>query len=166
MKKETSCGTFEMSDLMYDILNNIPESIMILDREFKIVYANETLLKTAGLAKGEVVGDHCYKITHGLDDVCAPPDHKCPIAEFQESGKSETFIHKHKDAEGKEFYTEVAAYPIKDEQGDIVGFMHMSRNLSDGIIRAVQDLKKLDCAQLGEKKEIQELKKKLREAGE
>ncbi|TAK97035.1 PAS domain-containing protein [Patescibacteria group bacterium] len=168
MAKDTPCGTFnmegvtfEMGDFMYDILNNISESIMIVDREFKITYANETLLSVLGMDNKDVIGSCCYKITHGLDDICSPPDHKCPIAEFYESGKSERFIHKHQDAAGKHFYTEVTAYPIKDVRDEVVGFVHISRDLSSDVIRTIQNLKKIDEAG----GEVKELKDKIKKAG-
>ena len=160
-------------DVFYKVLDSIPEGIMILDNQFRIIYANKKILDLHEMDTEDksIIGGHCYKCTHGLESPCQPPDHACPVIAYRQTGKITKFIHKHFDKHGKEFFTEVSAYPIIDKDNNITGFIHMATSLSEEMERNIDNLGKLkgftvdrEAKMYGLKKEIDELKKKLEEA--
>ncbi|MFQ6129446.1 MAG: PAS domain S-box protein [Candidatus Hadarchaeaceae archaeon] len=111
------------------ILDTIPEEVMVLSKDFKILYANRALLDAVGFKKKDVVGKHCYKITHNRETPCQLPKDPCPILALMK-GKPCTCTHTHYDKAGNEFYVEVTAYPLK-EKGELVGFVHVARDITE-----------------------------------
>lgn len=49
----------------HSILQNIHEDILVIDRDYKITDVNKTFLDTAGREREDVIGHHCYEISHG-----------------------------------------------------------------------------------------------------
>jgi len=123
----------EAKEIATTALDNIAEGILVLSKDFKIIWANKKIMDLSHLKEKEVVGDFCYKVTHHRKEPCRPPHDVCPIHEVLEKGKPVTVLHTHFDAEGNEFYAEVSAYPIKDEKGDIAQFVHIARDVTDRV---------------------------------
>lgn len=51
-------------DFWLNIFNDIPDPIFIVDKNFKIIVANETFLNTFRLTLEDIKGKHCYEICH------------------------------------------------------------------------------------------------------
>lgn len=111
------------------ILDTIAEHVMMVSKDFKILYANKALLNAVGLRYEDVIGEHCYKITHHRETPCGSPEHPCPLTECMR-GKPCTFTHTHFDKNGNKFYVEVTARPC-EEKGEIVKFVHVARDITD-----------------------------------
>ncbi len=47
--------------------------MMVLDLDYRIVEANRALLQMVGLRREEVVGKHCYEVSHHLEKPCTTP---------------------------------------------------------------------------------------------
>ena len=114
------------------ILDNVHEEIMLLDRDFRVLWANKGLLDKYG-AEAEILGDYCYKVTHNIDHVCQPPHDICPVEETLRKGAPCTVVHTHFDRHGKKIYAEVTAYPVYDD-GAINEFIHISRDVTERIM--------------------------------
>lgn len=120
-------------DIYKRILDNVHEEIMLLDREFRILWANKGLLAKFGKGHDEVVTRFCYQVTHNLDHVCQPPHDICPVDEMLRKGVATTVIHTHFDKNGNKVYAEVTAYPVYDN-GTIVEFIHIARDVTERIM--------------------------------
>lgn len=168
MKQEDVAKCLDCNDPenLYKILDFIPEGVMILDNDFKIKFANKAILDlhfVTDISQDNVTGKFCYDVTHHLEGPCAPPDHACPIEEYRKTGEVAKVIHKHFDKDGKQFLTEVTAYPIKDESGDVSGFIHIANGLSENIKRDLEDLNKVMTMTFGREARMTELKAKIKE---
>ncbi|MBI4655817.1 MAG: PAS domain-containing protein [Elusimicrobia bacterium] len=113
------------------ITQGINESIMLLTLDFRILWANKALINSTHLSQKEILGNFCYRVTHHMDQPCQLPHNACPVTEMIRAGKTIKVIHTHYDKEGKEFYAEVAAYPVYDKQGAITQFVHISRDVTN-----------------------------------
>jgi len=60
------------------IVNGIEDHLMVIDLDYRIIEVNRALLKMVGLKREDVVGKHCYEVSHHLENPCASPDHPCP----------------------------------------------------------------------------------------
>lgn len=109
------------------IADGIEEGIMLIDKDFKVLWAN----KREKELYENIEGDHCYHTTHQRDTACQPPNDICPIEGVLRTGKSVTTIHTHFDKMGNKIFVEVSAYPIKDWAGKIVEFVHISRDITE-----------------------------------
>ena len=111
------------------ITEGIQEGILLIDRNYKILWANKKQRELFG----DIVGDYCYQATHHRESPCQAPDDICPIEEVLKTGKSSTVVHTHFDKSGNKIFVEVGAYPIKDKTGEPVQFVHISRDITERI---------------------------------
>ncbi len=101
-----------------------PFAVFILDRDFRILLANEKSANVLGCSKESLLGKKCFQVVHGTS---APPDF-CPHKRFLSSGK----------AESKVFYEEkvkrhfrVTVLPLKDKEGKVLGVLHLWEDLRE-----------------------------------
>jgi signal transduction histidine kinase len=135
------------------LMQQANERIAVLNTDFSIVEANEHYLKAAGKSKDEVIGAHCYEITHGLSAPCSSvqPELGCPLVETLRTGESAQVIHEHFLSGGTPTYCDLVTYPLKDPKGKIVRIIEVGRDLTEELssrwetrIRAMKDdLKKM-----------------------
>ena len=65
------------------IVDGIKDHMMVIDLDYRIVEVNRALLEMVGLAREDVVGKHCYEVSHHLQEPCASPDHPCPLKRYR-----------------------------------------------------------------------------------
>ena len=114
------------------VLDSVPDAVMVINVEdYTVVDANRALLEALKLTKEEVVGKTCFEVIHGRSVLCAAPDDVCPICEMLKTGKPMTVEHTHYDKDGKAFYVEVSASPIKDKNGKITHAIHIVKDITE-----------------------------------
>jgi len=118
------------------ITDGIDESIMLIDKDYKILWANKKQKELFG----ETAGGYCYQATHHINTPCQPPYDTCPISETQRTGKASIVVHEHVDNHGNKRHVEVSAYPIRDAAGKIMEFVHISRDITERI-KAEEEIK-------------------------
>jgi PAS domain S-box-containing protein len=104
--------------------DSVPDFIAVLDNEFKIVRANKAMAQQLGVTPEKAVGLTCYQCVHGLNN---PPDF-CPHAQTVYDGK-EHLAEVHEPRLGGDFL--VSTSPLRDEKGNIVGSVHVARNITE-----------------------------------
>ncbi len=98
-----------------DILDAINDGIIVIDENYKIVYANRRFLQDTGMSASEVIGNYCYKVAHFRDDPCDPLLESCSVEEVIKKGKTVKVIHGHYGSEKKEFAVEINSAPLCDD---------------------------------------------------
>ena len=114
------------AEVKVDYLNNIPTPVMVIDKDFNIVYMNPGGAGVAGKTPAQVVGTKCYdlfKTPH-----CHTSECRCAQA-MQNDGvfTGETVA----DPSGLNIPIEYTGAPIKNEQGEIIGALEYVLNISD-----------------------------------
>ena len=116
------------------LLQHANERIVVLDPNFTIVEANEAYLKAVNKSREEVIGEHCYEITHGFGSPCSQwePEMGCPLVETLKTGQSSHAIHEHA-IDGKNLtYCDLETYPIKVSPGEkIVRVIEIWRDITE-----------------------------------
>jgi PAS domain S-box-containing protein len=110
----------------------IQEDVMIIDYNYRIADVNKKLLNRLGLTRNEVIGRHCYEITHRRSAPCSGEDHPCPLIQTLETGNPSQSTHTHKDRNNREIYYSIYTYPMV-EDGDIVGAIEISRDITHDV---------------------------------
>jgi len=114
------------------IVNSIGETLLVIDpNDYKIITANEAALKQLKLRKEELIGKTCYEATHHRSTPCKPPHHICPIQEMLRTGRPVTLEHTHFDKGNNEIIVEVSAHPVTNQEGKIVHFVHLARDITE-----------------------------------
>jgi len=107
-------------------------AIVILNTDFTVVETNEAYLKAVKKSKEEVIGAHCYKISHGYSAPCSSsqPEMECPMVETLRTGISAHVIHEHLSPEGQLRYCNIVTYPLKDQNGEIFRIIEVWRDIT------------------------------------
>jgi len=114
------------------VFNSINDAISVIDTtNFRIVAVNTAFLNTLGMEEKDVIGKHCYEVTHHRSKPCEPPDETCPLAETLKTGKHSSAEHIHYDKDGREIYVEVSTSPIRNEKGEIPQVVHIACDITE-----------------------------------
>jgi len=107
-------------------------SIVFINADFTIAYANHAYLNTVKKAKDKVIGAHCYEISHGVNTPCSSafPEVKCPMLETLRTGKDVHVIHDHPGPDGERMYCDLTTYPIKNDAGDVTQVIEFWRDVT------------------------------------
>ncbi|MHC4563566.1 MAG: PAS domain S-box protein [Planctomycetota bacterium] len=113
--------------------DSVPDLIVMIDNQYKIQRVNKAMAGRLGLTPAECVGKTCYEVVHGTDE---PPSF-CPHAQVLADGREQE-AELHDPKFGGDFMVSVS--PIKDEEGQITGSVHVARDISERL-RTEQALK-------------------------
>ena len=122
------------------IVNGIQDHMMVIDLNYRVIEVNRALLQMVGLRREEVVGKHCYEVSHHLKHPCADPDHPCPLKDAVATGKAASATHVHFDKKGRERYYHVVCHPLYDENGRIHQVVDLARDITQEITARTQVL--------------------------
>ena len=92
---------------------------VIIDRNFNIVAVNRAYEQTYGLSRDEMIGKHCYQISHHNEQPCFELGEECPYQRVYESGEGCSCMHIHYDPDGRAHRVKIKAYPLLDGDGDM-----------------------------------------------
>jgi PAS domain S-box-containing protein len=118
-------------EMLGDILDRISDGVLLLSRDRTVVWANRASTEQTGYRLEELKGRSCHSVTHNCQRPCQPPDDACPLEEVMQTGHSSTVFHTHTNKEGGKCFVEVIVYPVLNEGGKIVRFVHVSRDVTE-----------------------------------
>ena len=147
----------ESSELLF---NSLDLDIMLVSKDFKILFANDTFLKLFGMKREDVVGRHCYEVTHGNSSPCKPPKDPCPIQSVIRTGKPVVVTHTHSTKKGKKLVN-ITACALNN--GNSHCFLHIAIPASESKVESMKEAMKktknlLDVLRLYQN-QLDELKK-------
>ncbi|MHB8789750.1 MAG: PAS domain-containing response regulator [Desulfobulbaceae bacterium] len=116
--------------MLEDVSQGITESIFLIAKDYKILWANKTAIDQAGMTMDQIVGNSCYATIHQRESACEPPAEPCPLKEFLATGNSKT-VQRRRNKDGDETVIEVNIYAVRDNAGEITGFVHVSRDITE-----------------------------------
>jgi PAS domain S-box-containing protein len=133
MHKKTHQELQEARALYHVALNDlIQEEVLVINHNFRIIDSNDAFLEKFGLTREQVIGQHCYKITHHLEKPCSGENHPCPLIQTLDTEEPSQTTHIHLDRQGREIYYSISTYPLI-EQGDVIGAVEISRDITKDI---------------------------------
>ncbi|MEW6587028.1 MAG: PAS domain-containing protein, partial [Nitrospirota bacterium] len=103
--------------------DSVPDLIAILDNQHRVMRVNQSMARRLGLKPEECIGLPCYKAVHGTS---APPAF-CPHSRTIADGR-EHIEEVHEDSLGGDFL--VSTTPLHDEQGRMVGSVHVAHDIT------------------------------------
>jgi PAS domain S-box-containing protein len=175
----------ESRDFVSSILEGIGEGVVVVDRDFKIISANKGYCRQVNMSCDDIIGHHCYEVSHHSDRPCYEMGESCPVKLTFSDGISHSARHTHLNKEKTAHHTEISSYPIKDFKGGVTAVIEMIEDITEKVAReearrqAEEEIKRkvkeleefysmavdreLKMQEL--KNEIENLKKKLKESG-
>ena len=104
--------------------DSVPDLIAILDENHKIMRLNKAMARRLGVPPEQCIGLNCYSCVHGTNK---PPGF-CPHTQSLKDGMEHS-VEVHEDKFGGDFL--VTTTPIHDEQGTLVGNVHVARDITE-----------------------------------
>ena len=99
----------------FSIFDHFEEEVVVIDRNYRIIYANEKYAKDMGYrSPQEVIGGFCYVISHHRTEPCEGECHPCPLKEIERTGRSVNVVHTHYTHDNREMPVEICAFPIEN----------------------------------------------------
>jgi PAS domain S-box-containing protein len=108
-------------ELIRNILESVDEGFIIIDRDFRIISANRAFADEVKTPVGDIIGKHCYEVSHHSFNPCYEAGEDCSVRHVFETGEPHAVVHTHFDAKGNHIYIETKAYPLsRDESGKVM----------------------------------------------
>jgi len=141
--KQTEEALRQSERYLRSLLNHMHEDILVIDRDYRITDVNKTFLVIAGRKREEVIGRHCYEISHGYNEPCEKRGEQCMLREVFETGKQCTFCHQHTHADGWKAWVDILISPFRDEKGKVTHVIEAMRDMTD-LVKAGKALQESD----------------------
>ena len=110
---------------LQNILDAIPESIFIFDRDYYIRETNKTHLNTFGLDRKEIIGKKCYELFSG------PECTKCPVHGILEKKECARMERAIRAVDGTTKYFDVVYVSVFDDNGEVVQIICDTRDITE-----------------------------------
>ncbi|HML04496.1 MAG TPA: PAS domain S-box protein, partial [Methanobacterium sp.] len=101
----------------------VPDLIVLLDHEHKVIRANDAMAAKLGVTPEECIGLPCYRAVHGTDE---PPSF-CPHSKLLEDGCEHT-TEVHEENLGGNFIVSVA--PLHSSDKKLMGSVHVAHDIT------------------------------------
>ncbi len=119
----------------YRILDGLSDGVLVIDREYTIVFANQHILDLYGVKLEEIVGEKCFVALHHCLVPCkgqALSDGRCGHKQVFASGTPVTIQHMHVLPDGNERIFQVSISPLfPDETGSFDRVIHVTRDITE-----------------------------------
>lgn len=113
------------------ILETVDEGFIVVDPEFRIISANKAYLKMINKSEENVIGGHCYELSHRLLKPCCEAGEDCAVSRTLKTGEPQTTTHTHHDDAGNPIFVDIKSYPIRDGSGKIVAAIEVINNITE-----------------------------------
>lgn len=107
-----------------NIFRSISDMVYITDEDYTLRNVNKAVVDRIGKSAGEIIGEKCYRIFHGMDE----PFPECPHHKTVQM--MEAYIEEIEDSHlGGTFLTSVS--PIFNTTGEFTGTVHVVRDVTE-----------------------------------
>lgn len=113
------------------LLHSMHEDILVIEKDFTISDANNSILKTTGFSTKDIIGKKCHKISHNSDVPCCDNGEDCQLQTVFETGLPKLVRHVHTKIDGSLAYVDVLFSPLKDEKGNVSKVIESIHNVTD-----------------------------------
>lgn len=107
-----------------NIFESIPDMVYFIDRNYEIKKINKAVCRYLNKQPEEIIGEKCYKVFHGMNG----PWEECPHYKTIES-KKEHLREVEDHYLGGTFIS--SSSPIFDVKGELIGTVHVLRDISE-----------------------------------
>jgi PAS domain S-box-containing protein len=148
-RKQAEEKTRQSEQFIRNILDTVDEGFIVLDRDYCIQTANKAYCGQVGVCDEEIVGQHCYEISHKTSRPCYEDGEECAPRRVFETGNSHAALHRHKDTNGNILYVETKAFPIKDASGAVTSVIETINNITEKYLLEEERLKTQKLESIG-----------------
>lgn len=118
---------------LQSVLDSLKDRVNIVDRRYRIIYANSALVAGCAKTREEIIGKKCYETYWGNTEPCAV----CVTPQTFQTGKPQQSAHWEPAPDGGQFYIEHYTFPIHQD-GKV---KYVIECLRDATLRKAQERK-------------------------
>jgi PAS domain S-box-containing protein len=111
--------------LLAHTIKSISECVTITDIEGRLIFVNDTFLKTYGYTEAEVLGKTVDFLRASIDDPSIATIHQATLA----NGWQGELVNRRKD--GSEFSLHLSSSVVRDAQAEVVGMVGIARDITE-----------------------------------
>ena len=130
-RKQAEIKIVESERFIRNILDTVDEGFISVSRDFRIILANKAYCSQVGMADDEVVGRHCYEVSHKSIKPCFEEGEDCAVRHVFETGEPYGATHRHTDRKEEILYVATKAFPIRDSSGAITSVIETVQNITE-----------------------------------
>jgi PAS domain S-box-containing protein len=123
----------ESESFLSSVLEGIGEGVVVIDKDYRIVSANRGYCAQMKLSCDDVLGKHCYYVSHHINEPCYEKENgcDCTVQKCFESDGHHQAVHTHYDMYGNPVYIETHSYPLKDPAGNVVSAIETLKDITE-----------------------------------
>jgi PAS domain S-box-containing protein len=91
------------------LINSVPDGVLVIDKDFRILNANDAYCRMTGYSLDGVVGNHCHHCSHNRDMPCPPTMETCPVVELSDEKQEIKCIQTFSTKDGDDCLVEITA---------------------------------------------------------
>ncbi|MBI5633894.1 MAG: PAS domain-containing protein [Nitrospirae bacterium] len=139
---QLSEGRFRQLSQQFNVLlDAIPDSLVLMSPELKVMWANKSARQTLMPAEAQH-SEYCYTLWHKQDRPCD----NCPVLKSFQSGNPEAIQLSTPDSR----IWAVRSYPIKNDQGEVESVMELSTDITEKKSIQAEQMRANHLASIGE----------------
>ena len=104
---------------LQSVINASENGFVVIDKDYKIVAANNAYCKAYGISSEEIVGHKCHQVSHHSDVPCHLNGEDCPHKKVFETREPHQVLHIHYDVNNNEEHVRIKGSPIYDTNGQL-----------------------------------------------
>jgi signal transduction histidine kinase len=131
-----------LSDEFHALLDGIPDNLLLLSPDLKILWANDASASVFGKESSELRNEYCYSLCCNMFAPCE----NCPTLKSFRTGKEETA----EIATNQGRVWDIRAFPIKNETGNIKSVIELARDITEKVNLQADATRTRHLASLGE----------------
>jgi PAS domain S-box-containing protein len=102
------------------ILDSMPDIVLVLDREMRILSVNAAFTNFTGLSRSSARGQFCHQVLCRRDGAPSADDAFCPFTEALATGMRVSMVQTRECIPGSHDFFEITMTPVRDAHGEIV----------------------------------------------
>ncbi len=130
-RKKTEEALRQSREFIKTILDTVDEAFIVIDADYRIIMVNSAYGRQTSMPAEDIIGKHCYKISHHSSKPCFEQGEDCAVRHSFEKGEPYTCVHRHSDKDGNVIYVETKSYPLKDASGRVISAIEVINNITD-----------------------------------
>jgi two-component system NtrC family sensor kinase len=119
------------------LLEASPDGVLVIDRDYRVVNSNNSLLITDGTDRKGVLGKFCYEILNHSLSPCSDMETRCPVRKTLGTGKPARCVHDIALSDGNTQICQVTAYPIFNRFGEIAQLVLTVRDMTQDLVERI-----------------------------
>jgi two-component system, cell cycle sensor histidine kinase and response regulator CckA len=119
--------------LMRTVFRSMGEGLAVIDRNFRIVFANDAYANRTRLSPDNARGMACHDVSRRHSRACSEDGFECPVAVTFRTGGPSSAVHRLDGVDTESAVLEVRSYPVKDHAGRIASAVEIVRDVTDRV---------------------------------